>query len=66
MEVMFIQGRSGSVALFLWNVVLASAARRVAEGAAVRSAERKALFLSIVVDIVAFGTSGLDLLKLCN
>jgi hypothetical protein len=46
-----VQGRSGSVALFLWKVVLANAALLVAEGAADRI-ERRALVLSIVVDIV--------------
>jgi hypothetical protein len=46
-----VQGRSGSVALFLWKMVLANAALLVAEGAADRI-ERRALVLSIVVDIV--------------
>lgn len=49
-----VHGRSGSVALFLWNVVLANAALFVADGAVVRRAERRALFLSIVVDMLAF------------
>lgn len=55
-----IHGRSGNVALFLTNVVLANAALFAAIGALARRALCNARFLSIVVDIV--NCSGLQVL----
>ena len=48
-----LQGKSGNVALFLWNVVPANAALLVVEEAVVRRAERRALFLRREVDMFA-------------